>query len=160
MASGITGTSIDCSIACSALRQGKEQRAKAKRRIRDGTPHKGPVMRKARIRASPNIICVTYDATVILSKSAQDDLARGDVSPRGVIPRSHTRIFLTIPYGSPIRSQSQASVNNSLRSVYNSSQHGDFRNDPWKQRQIFYMSKIFLRSPTDWFFRKSFGNNT
>ena len=53
------------------------------------------------------------------------------------IPRSHTRIFLTTPYGSPNRSQSQASVNNTLRSVYNSSQLGDIRNEPWKQRQIF-----------------------
>ena len=74
--------------------------------------------------------------------------------------RSHTWIFLTIPYGSPNRSQSQASVNNSRRSEYNSSQLGDIRNDSWKQRQIFYMSKIFLRLPTDWFFRKSLGNNT
>ena len=46
------------------------------------------------------------------------------------IPRSHTRIFLTIPYGSPNRSQSQASVNNTLRSVYNSSQLGNIRNKP------------------------------
>ena len=37
-----------------------------------------------------------------------------------VIPPSHTRIFLTSPYGSPTRSQSQASVNNSLVSVNNS----------------------------------------
>ena len=41
---------------------------------------------------------------------------------RLVIPPSHTRIFLTSPYGSPTRSQSQASVNNSLVSVNNSSQ--------------------------------------
>ena len=39
-----------------------------------------------------------------------------------LIPPSHRRIFLTSPYGSPTRSQSQASVNNSLVSVNNSSQ--------------------------------------
>ena len=61
-----------------------------------------------------------------------------------IIPRSHTRIFLTIPLESPNRSQSQASVNKSLRSVYNSSQLGDIRNDPWKQRQIFWHVKNIL----------------
>ena len=82
------------------------------------------------------------------------------ISRLPIIPRSHKRIFLTIPYGSPNRSQSQASVNNTLRSVYNSSQLGDIRNEPWKQRQTFWHVKNFLRLPTDWFFRKSFGNNT
>ena len=61
-----------------------------------------------------------------------------------LIPRSHTRIFLRIPYGSPNRSQSQASVNNTLRSVYNSSQLGDICNEPWKQRQIFWLVKNIL----------------
>ena len=85
------------------------------------------------------------------------------MTSNSLIPRSHTRIFLTIPYGSPNCSQSQASVNNTLRSVYNSSQLGDIRNEPWKQRQIFWHVKNILRIlrlPTDWFFRKSFGNNT
>ena len=40
---------------------------------------------------------------------------------------SHTRIFLTIPYGSPTRSQSQQSVNNSQVSVSNSSQLATIR---------------------------------
>ena len=39
-----------------------------------------------------------------------------------LIPPSHTRIFLTSPYGSPTRSPSQASVNNSLVSANSSSQ--------------------------------------
>ena len=47
-----------------------------------------------------------------------------------VTPRSHTRIFLTSPYGWPTRSQSQASVNNSLVSVNNSSQLADTLKDP------------------------------
>ena len=61
-----------------------------------------------------------------------------------VMPRSRTRIFLTIPYGSPNRSQSQASVNNFRRSVCNSSQLGNIRNDPWKRRQIFWHVKNIL----------------
>ena len=51
---------------------------------------------------------------------------------------------LDFSYGSPNRSQSQASVNNTLRSVYNSSQLGDIRNEPWKQRQSFWHVKNIL----------------
>ena len=47
-----------------------------------------------------------------------------------VTQRSHTRIFLTSPYGWPTRSQSQESVNNSLVSVNNSSQLADTLKDP------------------------------